>query len=539
MFDLTGKLPSPSEVTLFGLNPDSDKRAKMIDGILDSDAYARYWAGYWRDVIFYRATEQRAKLMQPVFVAWMTEQLKQNVSWDKIATEMLTATGDVKENGATAMIFAQMGQAEEVAAEASRIFLGIQIQCANCHDHPSDKWKRKQFHELAAFFPRVRVRAKRDGAKRTFEVVSFAGKPVEDRMAFLKKPQPLIRRLDKNGDHFLSQAEVKGTPAARIFNQLLKQGDKNNDKLLSAAEIMKIELPENARKQTSEHYMSDLKNPSSMGTRTDPAFFVNGKHLKQGLDDLDRRTELAKLITSHDNVWFARAFVNRMWAEMVGQGFYMPLDDMGPERTAAHPEVLELLADDFTANNYDVKRLVRTIANTTAYQRQIRDVDPAQPAGRFASTTATRLRSDQLFSAILAALQYSDDPPADTEDELKRPARFRGPRAHFDELFGFDPSTPRDDVIGTVPQALFLMNSPFLNRLITGRGNSSLARILKEHPSDDDAVNELYLLVLAREATDGERKTCNDYIKDVGNRPEAYEDLMWSLFNSTEFLSKR
>ena len=103
----------------------------------------------------------------------MTEQLHNGVSWDKITTELITATGNVREEGQTALIFAHQGNAEEIAAEASRIFLGIQIQCANCHDHPTDEWKREQFHQLAAFFPRVRVRVIKDTKPRTFEVVSF------------------------------------------------------------------------------------------------------------------------------------------------------------------------------------------------------------------------------------------------------------------------------------------------------------------------------------------------------------------------------
>ena len=118
-----------------------------IERLLDSKAYAENWSRYWRDVIMMRATNQRIRLMQGSFERWMAEQLQDNVAWDKITTAMITAQGDVRENGDTALIFAHEAQATEVAAEVSRIFLGIQIQCANCHDHPTDKWKREQFHE--------------------------------------------------------------------------------------------------------------------------------------------------------------------------------------------------------------------------------------------------------------------------------------------------------------------------------------------------------------------------------------------------------
>src|SRR5690606_16353201 len=104
--------------------------------------------------------------------------------WDKIAHEFITATGDVVEEGPAALIMAQMGNAEDTTAEMSRIFLGIQIQCAQCHDHPTDRWKREQFHELAAFFPRIAVRPVRvDGKRRSFEVISIDRGPKNKKRA--------------------------------------------------------------------------------------------------------------------------------------------------------------------------------------------------------------------------------------------------------------------------------------------------------------------------------------------------------------------
>ena len=104
----------------------------------------------------------RAPIVNQSFVSWMTESLKANDGWDDIARAMITASGDVRENGDTAIIFVQEGSPEDIAGEVSRIFLGIQMQCANCHDHPWDRWKRDEFHELAAFFPRISLRPVRE-----------------------------------------------------------------------------------------------------------------------------------------------------------------------------------------------------------------------------------------------------------------------------------------------------------------------------------------------------------------------------------------
>ena len=112
-------------------------------------------------------------------------------------------------------------------------------------------------------------------------------------------------------------------------------------------------------------------------------------------------------------------------------------------------------------------------------------------------------------------------------------------RTLFLALFGFDPSTPQEDIKGNVPQALYLMNSPLIHPMVRAGGNTRLARILRKHPGNDDAIAEVYLLVLSREPSASELKICRDYITEVGNRGEAFEDLMWSLVNSSEFLSRR
>jgi hypothetical protein len=115
----------------------------------------------------------------------------------------------------------------------------------------------------------------------------------------------------------------------------------------------------------------------------------------------------------------------------------------------------------------------------------------------------------------------------------------RGPRYQFDLLFGIDPSTPKDDITGNVPQSLFMMNTNMFRGALSANGNTRLAKILRENRDDRDALSEVYLLVLSREPSKHEVEICQNHIQEVGQRGEAYEDLMWSLLNSSEFLSKR
>ena len=202
--DLSGSTPSAESLTLFGLNGAANKRAEVVDRLLSTEEYARNWARYWRDVIYLRATEMRSRAAQPAFTDWMTAQLHENRPWSEITTSLLTATGDVSSEGQTGLIFAHAAEPDEVASEVSRIFLGIQIQCANCHDHPSDKWKRDQFHSLAAFFPRMRLQRKPDQGPLSFELSSLPpgfGREGErrpfDPEEIRKNPERLIALLSK------------------------------------------------------------------------------------------------------------------------------------------------------------------------------------------------------------------------------------------------------------------------------------------------------------------------------------------------------
>ena len=548
-FDIAGTLPGPRDVTLFGINPDSAKRAKAIEKLLGGDLYAETWARYWRDVIFSKATNMRAPFVNNAFTRWMTESLKNNEGWDDIARSMITANGDVRENGETAMLFVQEGSPEDIAGEVSRIFLGIQMQCANCHDHPWDRWKRDQFHELAAFFPRVTVRPVREEQRLvTYEIASFTqGNSPRDRFRQLKENlDRLFFGLDRNRDGKITKAEAgRNQGFARVFDRLVDVGDKNKDGGLTKAEFRDLPVPpaNQPGRGSTEHYMADLSNPSSVGTQIDPKFFVTGLSTKTGLADLERRELLATYITSTRNEWFSRAIVNRMWAEMTSEGFYMPIDDIGPDRSASFPEVLDLLAAQFIRNGYDLQWLMKTIALTKTYQREIRPADQSGQVVPFASATPTRLRGDQLYSAIVTALGGNQGQRPQQLNGAMAGAgmygRSRNPRDQFSILFGFDPSTPQADITGNVPQALFMMNSPLLNSQINANGFTRLSGLLRKYSDNEDAINELYLMALAREPSDKEIAIFKEYFAEVGNRNEAFEDLMWSLMNSSEFLSKR
>ncbi len=471
--DVTGRLPTARQVAEFVADADPAKRARVIDRLLDSDDYARHWARYWRSVISAKVTANvfGQRLARP-FETWMTGQLKENKSWAEVARAMLTAEGEVLfdddgSKGYAYFLAARMGAdaVVEQAAETSRVFLGIQIQCAQCHNHPSDVWKQQQFHEFAAYFGRLAPRLKREEQR-------FVG----------------------------------------------------------------VTLGAGFR----DYQMPDKDNPRR-GIAVYPKF-LNGNSPGRFLGDLDRRKALVKEITDKNNPWFAAAYVNRVWGALMGQSFYQPVDDLGPEKEATFGPVLTRLAGGFRGGDYDMKELFRVVLNTETYQRQIRLGDSPSAHLRFAAVYPTRLPGDVLWNALNAAVGpfggggFGGPRPGGGGG---RPGLFGGLEGLFRQEFSFDPSLRPEDVEGSVPQALMLMNNPQIQQRIDARGDTPLARILKDNAKDEDALEQVYLRTLSRKPTEREREKSLNYVKKVGNRAEAFEDILWALINSTEFRTRR
>lgn len=488
--DVTGKLPPPDQTRAFVTSTESGKRAKLIEYLLNSPEYAGNWGRYWRDVIRYRATnENLAQVGYKELEDWLAKQIQGNRPWDEVARELITATGKTSENAAVVFDLSHELQAVELAGEVSRIFLGVQIQCAQCHDHPTDSWKRQQFHEFAAF---------------------FAG---ATRKRTNPKENPPIFEVVKNGK--------------------------------------------------PRYTMPDLKDPRTQ-TPVAPKFFLAShmEPLPKGLTSAERHAVAADYVTAQDNPWFGKAYVNRIWYALMGDAFYSPVDDMGPHRNAQAGEVLEALASQWQKGGYDVRWLFKTILNSKTYQREVRSTLSASSKTPFAANCPSRLRADQILDSLVQALNLpidgrgggggpgaaakrkaagADPKVADKEKAKAKTAGAgkNGPRNQFNTLFGVDPSTPTDDVLGTIPQALFMMNGQQVNRAIEARPGTVLGQILNTTADNRQALFALYLRVLAREPTLKEIQTCGRHVEGVGNRQEAFEDILWSLINTTEFITRR
>ncbi|MEN1680219.1 MAG: DUF1553 domain-containing protein, partial [Planctomycetota bacterium] len=265
--------------------------------------------------------------------------------------------------------------------------------------------------------------------------------------------------------------------------------------------------------------------------------FLTGAELPFGTRDADRRGQLAEWLT--ESPWFATAMVNRIWSELVGEGFYPIVDDLGPDREAVAPTAVEALAKRFAASDYNVKWLVRTICATDAYQRQARPRRNASGVP-MAASVPQRLRGDQLYNAVLTALEIDETRAGRLTAGIGGNYGVRiSPRMIFAQVFGFDPSTDRESVSASIPQALAMMNTPQLNQAVRVSRRSLLGRLMADIEAEDLMIDELYLRCYSREPSTEEREEALSYIASVSRRSEAMEDLLWALLNSAEFTHRR
>lgn len=429
--DVTGQTPSPEKIRKFLANTDPRKRSALIDELLETDAYARKWARYWRTVIFHDSTANRNTVNPQALEDWLFEELKKNSPWDRIVGELVSATptrnanvrpeqnGWNQNHGPNNFILACERNPEIIASQTARIFMGISIGCAECHDHPFDKWKRQQFHEMAAFF------------------------------------------------------------------------------------------------STSRYYMTDQYDPSQRMEMQ--AKFLLGEEPPVGLTPDQRRVAgAAYLIYNPENYWFSRAYVNRIWNELIGDGFYS-VDSLGPDKEVTHQLVVNRIATTFRYSGFDTKWLFRLVLNSRVYQRE-----------------SQTLTDD---SALFAAVRPVRLKPYEVADNVQQIVGVdNGLQREISAAFAVNPSVPQRDLEGSIQQALVLMNNGALNRRLT---EGDLKKKLMAINADEAMIGEAFLAVLARRPTDAELARYQKFVKESGNRSEAVTDLLWILINSAEFVTKR
>lgn len=406
--DMTGTLPSPAEVEAFLVDSSADKRSQKIDELLERPAYAAWWATRMSDTLgnnpvnFQEQNKEIGQRSATVWFAWIEKRLRENMPYDKIVEGMLVGNsrkpGQSYDDFVTEMAAVNrknnptdvsdrenvpyfwqrktFNQPPERSMAVAYAFLGIRLQCAQCHKHPFDQWTQDDFNQFTNFFGRVVYAqpADKESRQRFNELSALVKKDNKDKgKKLVTEGQPYPYRE--------VYVQANGVPAK-------KGNDKNNKK------------PKVTQSVTARALGEDPVNLPG---------------------DVDPRQLLMNWLREKDNPYFAKAFVNRVWAAYFGVGIIEPADDLNLANPPSNAPLLAHLQQGFIDHNYDVKWLHREITNSRTYQLSWRTNDTNRLDGRnFSHAIPRRLPAEVAVDAIQLALASSDQVAKWTQDPTGR-----------------------------------------------------------------------------------------------------------------------
>jgi hypothetical protein len=474
--DLTGTIPTAAEARAFLADPDPAKRAKLIDRLLASPGFARHLARAF-DVWL---MDRRPDFFVPRadWQEYLRAGFEHNKPYDQFVRELLSADGaDPKARPAAKFLLDRKLELTQVTRDVSRLFLGRDVQCSQCHDHPSiDDYKQADYYGLQAFLNRSSL---------------FPGP--------LDKAAVIAERAE--GDVTFTDVFDKGKVV------------KTTGPHLPGGKPVREPKPEKGK---------EYRVAPANGVKPVPAF--------------SRRGQLAGALTAPETAAFRRTAANRFWALMMGRGLVHPLDADHGGNPPSHPELLDLLAGEFAAHGYDVKWFLRELALTDTYQRSSEARAAAEP-DRYLTAALKPLSPEQLAFALMQATGLADaeraalgkDPP-----EAALHARLAAQLPSFVATFGGLPGQPDGGFQATLDQALFLKNGALVRGWLAPRPGNLTDRLAKL-ADPGAALDELFLSVLTRYPTAEERQAFAELLRAAPNRPAGLREAAWALLASAEF----
>jgi len=314
--DLTGLPPTAEEVTAFltSTKPTRQKRAELIDKLVGSKAFVEYWTNKWADLL-----QVNRKFLAPegavAFRGWIRDQIQRNVPYDQFVRSILTASGSTKDNPA-ANYYKILRDPAPTMENTTHLFLSVRFNCNKCHDHPFEKWTQDQYYQTAAFFAQLGLDNDPASQGRT-----IGGSAVEG-------AKPLYEVVkDRSNGEVTHERTGQITPPKFPF------------------EVKKVSITKSAS-PAREVTVTKTEKPAA----------------------LSRRTELSDWLTSRENPYFAKSYVNRIWGYLFGMGLMEPIDDLRAGNPPSNPELLNYLTEEFIRSDFDVQHMVRLIANSRTYQ---------------------------------------------------------------------------------------------------------------------------------------------------------------------------
>jgi len=500
--DLCGTIPARAEAAAFLADDRPDRRQRKIDEYLADRACAENLSYLWSNALLSGAQRgPEAMRLRP----WLERQFEANVPFADVTRALLGSTGRTDENGATSFVLAYANDIEALASVTARTLLGVQIQCAQCHDHPYDRWKQSDFNGFTGFFLGVR-------ASRTSEV-------------------PQVYRLSD-----APPEEVRRDHLRRIVKALRRQPMSDGEPGMidpdADLDVQIARLPAAQRER--------LEKARERQTNFGDARFLDGAAYRDSRL-LTRRAALAEWVTDPKNPWFAQAVVNRTWGHLFGRGLTEPIDDLTGSQDRILPQLLDTIARQFVQSGTDLRYLLSALVRTRAYALgNSLERDAEKRAGQERWYAAHPLRpfsAEQVLHSLLRATATEEKQvPRERGDEFE--VARRKLLEKFRYVFADDEGGDADRFASSIPQALFLMNGRMTNEEITLRRSRMLDEILDETRSDRERLRQIFYATLSRPPTQREAERLGRLVRgSKGGGKRGIEDLYWALLNSTEFLT--
>ena len=476
--DLTGAIPSYNDVVAFLGDASDDKRAKLVDRLLDDPRFAKHQADLWDLLLFTRNPPGYDTDKREGIQSWLIKNFEQNRPYNQWVRELLKAEGNSIEQGPPTYFMQYRNQPEDATEVISQTFLGVQLQCARCHDHPYEGWKQLDFYGMAAFLARL-------------DVVTVGKKDNSTLYAIGEK---------SSGDILFTGPAKDQQPG--------KKGDPVGPKFLLGEKLTEPALPEGFKEVKFEANKPPQK----------PVF--------------SRKDALADWITNPENPYFAKSIANRIWAQFMGRGIVHPVDNMSPANAPIYPELLDTLSKELIAHQFDLKWLMREIANSRSYQLSSRGTN-GEPMPRFYEHGRSRpLSAEELVDSWKVATGFDDAEKLKTQ-RMTEKGRFRPIEGGYMVRFFGTPNSGAGDFQGGLQEHLFLNNGPLSRVIDCGKGG--LVDALSVNDVElSQRIDRLYLSTLSRHATEPEIARFTEFAKDSATKPR-WSDAVWVMITSSEF----
>ena len=527
-FDVVGLPPTRAEAQLFLDDTHLDKRARLIDRLLDDPRFGQHMADLWMPILRERGNDfgELGDGAGEVMAVWLAEQFNADAGLNETINAMVLAEGPISSNPAAAY-YALMGlpaRSPNMGGLTTKNFAGMQIQCAECHDHPyEDAWTQDAFIGMASFFTGIEVKAE------------FYIQPVDPRV----ETTPVLPR--------------------KLIEAYAKSPDLPPEALNRVTDLLTYDKPQ-------------LLGDTQVKSRDTKLW----------------RKIYATWLTSPKNKTATQYLANRFWSFLFGSGLTNPVDDFNSLIEPSHPALLEKLGNWFAARGFSVKQLYRAMLNTRVYQLAGGDVEGAE-RWHFASAPVRQLTPEQFFGALFTMRdgdsmlksfarktvsvyerlrqfktfqdaekkKENNEKPAEGDyqtvydDDLLKAYEMwiekmgtdwqvrRGMAAQYSALNSDDERMQTDTFSLSIDQSLSILNGEVTRRLGDSRNGSLVYAIRRDYKTLDTRIEAMYLAILSRRPTLMELHRTQDYFKDLEeagtNEQLGFEDLFYALVSTTEF----